>query len=288
MSRPAKMSPILPTPWTPTPAVAQQLQVVRRGRLEREVVAPRRTRVGARRRPRTAARSPAPRRARRSAWRGPCGSAAYSSSTGTVVLVGGDLEHAVGRRVDDPAAGPLVLARPALDDLGAGCRRVADHARGRCGGRSRRSASAGKPSGKVGNGRSSDDAHHLPVPGGGVHALAALDQPAPHRRRVRPRWAAGERHHVAQPQRLQAGTLEAADRLGHVAPACSSRRCRTRRRPAGRRRRRRRARSRTPGACGKPTGRVRACGRTAARRRAGRPPGRAPERSWPAAEPAGR
>ena len=71
----------------------------------------------------------------------------------------------------------------------------------------------------VGEGREralGDDAHHLPVPGGGVHSEAALDQPAPDGRGVRARRAPGQRQHVAQPQLLQRRQLEAADRLGHV------------------------------------------------------------------------
>ena len=53
--------------------------------------------------------------------------ASYSSSSGNDRLVGGDLEHAVGRRVDDPAPGALVLGAQALDDLGARRRDVPDH-----------------------------------------------------------------------------------------------------------------------------------------------------------------
>ena len=43
------------------------------------------------------------------------------------LLVGGDLEDAVGRRVDDPRAGALVLLPQPLDDLGARGGDVADH-----------------------------------------------------------------------------------------------------------------------------------------------------------------
>ena len=41
---PAKMSPILPTPCTGTPASRSAVEVVRARRVEREVVAPRRAR----------------------------------------------------------------------------------------------------------------------------------------------------------------------------------------------------------------------------------------------------
>ena len=44
------------------------------------------------------------------------------------LLVGGDLKDAVGRGVDDPVAGALVLLAELLDDLGAGGGVVADHA----------------------------------------------------------------------------------------------------------------------------------------------------------------
>ena len=45
MSSPAKMSPILPTPWTVDAGLAEERQVVRLARLEREVVPVRRALV---------------------------------------------------------------------------------------------------------------------------------------------------------------------------------------------------------------------------------------------------
>src|SRR5262249_31709767 len=44
------------------------------------------------------------------------------------VLVRGDLEHGVGRRVDDPLSGPLMLLAQLLDDLRARRRLVAENA----------------------------------------------------------------------------------------------------------------------------------------------------------------
>ena len=52
----------------------------------------------------------------------------YSSAIGIDVLVRGDLEHAVGRRVDDRPAGAHVLGAEPIDDLGARRDDVAERA----------------------------------------------------------------------------------------------------------------------------------------------------------------
>ena len=112
------------------------------------------------------------------------------------LLVGRDLEHAVGRRVDDPVAGALVLLAQPLDDLGARGGHVADHAAAGAAREVRRAASAGKPSGKVGNGRSVTMPIISQCPVVVSMPEAALDQPAPHRRRIRA--AAGSRPAAAR------------------------------------------------------------------------------------------
>ena len=61
-----------------------------------------------------------------------------------------------------------------------------------------------------------DDAHHLPVARGRVHAEAALGQPAVDGRGVAARRAAAQRHDVAEPERLHGRHLEAAHGLGDV------------------------------------------------------------------------
>ena len=64
-----------------------------------------------------------------------------------------------------------------------------------------------------------DDAHQLPVAGGRVLALRALQQPARDRRRARLRRAALQRLDVAEPERLEVGQVEPADRTGKRARA---------------------------------------------------------------------
>jgi len=137
-------------------------------------------------------------------------------------LVGRDLKDAVGRRVDDPAPGALVLGAEPLDDLRARRGHVAEHP---AAGRARELVQdlVREP---VGVGRErplGDDAHHLPVPGGRVHPLRALDQAAPHRRRVGAGRAAAHLHHVSEPERLHGGHLEAAHRLGGMGERRGSR-----------------------------------------------------------------
>ena len=132
------------------------------------------------------------------------------------LLVRGDLEHRVGRRVDDPLAGPLVLLAELLDDLRPGGGLVADHAAARAV-HERVDDVVGKAVRVGGERRRRDDAHELPVARGRVLALRPLDETARDRRRVRLRWASLERLHVAEAERLEVRQVEAADRTGHVA-----------------------------------------------------------------------
>ena len=62
-----------------------------------------------------------------------------------------------------------------------------------------------------------DDPHQLPVAGGRVLALGALDQPPGDRRRAGLRRAAFERLDVAEAERLEVRQVEAPDRPGDVA-----------------------------------------------------------------------
>ena len=103
---------------------------------------------------------------------------------GHEVLVGGDLEHAVGRGVDDEVAGLELLLAIVLDDLGARVGLVAKH------------AAPGlalellddlgwKAVGVGGEALGRDDARHLPVAHGGVLAGRLLAQAGEGALRVR-------------------------------------------------------------------------------------------------------
>ena len=184
MSRPAKMSPILPTPWTVTPGLAQQRQVVRAPRLEREVVAVRRALVVARladERPRDHAADGV--LAGEDLARDPAGLVELLERDR--LLVRGDLEDRVGGRVDDPLARLLVLLAELLDDLRPRRRLVADHAaRGAV---HERVDHVVREAVRVRRQRlRRDDPHQLPVAERRVLALRALDQPAGDRGRARP------------------------------------------------------------------------------------------------------
>ena len=61
-----------------------------------------------------------------------------------------------------------------------------------------------------------DDAHQLPVPGGRVLALRALDEAARERGRAGLRRTALERLDVAEPERLEVRQVEAAHGAGDV------------------------------------------------------------------------
>ena len=122
------------------------------------------------------------------------------------VLVRGDLEDGVGRRVDDPLARALVLLAELLDDLGAGGGLVAEHAAARA--VHERVDHVVREAVRVGRERlRRDDPHHLPVPRRGVLALRALDEPAGDRGRAGLRRAALQRLDVpeARAPRASAG-----------------------------------------------------------------------------------
>ena len=131
------------------------------------------------------------------------------------LLVRGDLEDGVGRRVDDPLARLLVLLAVLLDHLGAGSGLVAED------------AAAGAVHERVDHlvrepvrirreGDGGDDAHQLPVTGGRVLALRALEQATRDCGRARLRRAALERLDVAEAERLEIGQVEASDGASDV------------------------------------------------------------------------
>ena len=77
--------------------------------------------------------------------------------------------------------------------------------------------SSGNPCGYDGNAVGVTMPMMLPVAGGRVLALRALEQPARDRRRPGLRRAALERHDVPEPERLEIRQVEAADGAGEVA-----------------------------------------------------------------------
>ena len=132
------------------------------------------------------------------------------------LLVRRDLEDRVGGRVDDPLPRPLVLLAELLDDLRPGRGLVADHAAARA--VHERVDHVVREAVRVGRERlRGDDAHQLPVAGGRVLALRALDQPAGDRGRSRLRRATFQRLDVAEAERLHVRQVEAADGLRDVA-----------------------------------------------------------------------
>src|SRR5438034_4529598 len=117
--------PDLPDAVDGVPGVAKVREVVRSRGLEREVVAIRR--------PLVVAGLADERPGDDAADRVPSGQDLARDATTVVellerdrLLVGGDLEHGVGRRVDDPLACLLVLLAELLDDLGPRSRLVAE------------------------------------------------------------------------------------------------------------------------------------------------------------------
>ena len=143
------MSQILPMPTTGSPAPASASRTVGAGGGMREVAAV----VGALERA-----GLADERARDHAAR--CRSSSHSSRAILAdaiqlgerddLLVRGDLEHAVGRGVDDRLAGAHVLGAELVEDLGAGGGLVAERAARRWRAAKRSMISAGKPSGTWG------------------------------------------------------------------------------------------------------------------------------------------
>src|SRR5581483_7978343 len=130
-------------------------------------------------------------------------------------LVRRDLEHGVGARVDDPLARLLMLLAELLDDLGAARRLVAEHAAPRAV-HERVDHLVGEPEGIRRHCLRCDDAHQLPVTGRRVLATGSLDKPARDRGRARLRRATLERLDVAEPERLERGQIEPADRARNV------------------------------------------------------------------------
>ena len=131
------------------------------------------------------------------------------------LLVRRDLEDGVGRRVDDPLAGLLVLLAELLDDLGARRGLVAEHAAP--GAVHERVDDVVREPVRIRRERlRGDDAHQLPVAGGRVLALRPLEEPARDRRRSRLRRAALELLDVPEPERLHVREIEAADGLRDV------------------------------------------------------------------------
>ena len=148
---------------------------------------------------------------------------------GDDVLVRGDLEHAVGRRVDDRRPGPHVLGPEFLDDHRARGHGVARASCGRCAARTRGSSPRESRSGNTGNGRSSDEPHQLPVAGDRVLARRPLGHPAERRGRRGHRRAAREVGRCATGRGRAASGICSGTRARDVAAACG---CPGRRSPA--------------------------------------------------------
>ena len=215
MSQPAKMSRDLADAVDGAARVADEREVVRPLRLEREVVPVRRPLVVARL---------AEERARDHAADGVLAGQQLAGDPAALVellerdrlLVRGDLEDRVGRRVDDPLAGALVLLAELLDDLRPRGGLVAEHAA--AGAVHERVDHVEREAVRVGGHRlRRDHSHQLPVAGGRVLALRAFEQPAGDRLRPGLRRTAGQRHHVAEAERLERGQVETTDGAGDVA-----------------------------------------------------------------------
>ena len=131
------------------------------------------------------------------------------------LLVRGDLEDRVRRRVDDPLTSALVLLAQLLDDLRPGRRLVAEHAA--TGSVHERIDHVVRKAMRIRRHRlRRDNAHQLPVAGRRVLALRPLDQPTRHGRRAGLRRTALERRDVAEPERLEVRQVQPADGPGHV------------------------------------------------------------------------
>ncbi len=130
------------------------------------------------------------------------------------VVVGGELEHRVGRRVEDHLARAQVVLAELLDDGDAVGRAVGAEAQaGRAlelGHERRREAA------RIGRRRGvGDDAHELPVTGGRVLARTERVQPPVERGRRR-RRDTGDRDDRAEAEALERRQTEPADRVGDV------------------------------------------------------------------------
>src|SRR5450759_4076463 len=192
-------------------ALVQQVEIRRAQRRQREVAAPRRALVGARHAGERARDHPpygvgAAQDAAR--YLAPAVQLGYGHN----VLVTGDLEDGIGRRVHDRPAARHMLVAELVDDAGARGREVAEHpaADGPC----ERLHHVRRKAVRVRRKRAfEDDAHHLPVAGGGVFAGAVLHEATIGR--LRPRRSEREAHDLAEPQPDQIGQLDSAA-LEHV------------------------------------------------------------------------
>jgi hypothetical protein len=129
--------------------------------------------------------------------------------------VRGDLEHRVGRRVDDQLAGRHVRGPEVIDHGGAAVRAVAEDAAP--GGVAQCIQHVGREAVGIRAQRDRrDDAHQLPVPGDRVLARAERMQAAVEHA-LRRRGDAGERDDVAEPEPPEHRQVEPAGRLGDMA-----------------------------------------------------------------------
>jgi hypothetical protein len=126
-----------------------------------------------------------------------------------------DLEDRVGRRIDDPLPRALVFLAELLDDLCPRGGLVAEHA---AAGpvHERVEDLEGKPVRIGRKGLLGHHTHELPVAGGRVLPLRALEETAGDGRRAGLRRATLELLDVSEPERLQVRQVEAADSLGDV------------------------------------------------------------------------
>ncbi len=137
------------------------------------------------------------------------------------VLVRGDLQHRVGRRVDDQVAGGHVLAAEVVDHRRAAVGAVAEDAA--AGGVAQRVEHLGREAVGIRAQRDRrDDAHQLPVPGDRVLARAERVQAAVEHALRRGRDA-DERDDVAEPEPPEHRQVEPAGRLGDVAERVGAR-----------------------------------------------------------------
>ena len=234
--------------WTGTPASLQLVEVGAPGRRRpRSRGGPSVRAERARLARRTAARSRARRRARRSSTARAAAHAAYSVGLGEHVVVRGELQHRVGRRVEDQLAGRAGGARRSRSmHRDAAARAVAAEAqpgrrlerarRRRAGSRPGRSAAAPAATTPMSSQWPSSSPCRARAGAGGRGRRARRPAARPRSATIEPSPSALERRQVAARRPPRRG-----------ARACSRPRRRSRRRRAAPRRRRRRARRRRRG-----------------------------------------
>ena len=131
------------------------------------------------------------------------------------VHVRGELEHGVGRRVEDHLTGGEVMRAEVLDHLGPAVRAVAAEAQ--TGGLLEPLDHVRREALRIGGKRVlRHHAHHLPVPGGGLLAGTERMQP-PVDHRIGRRGHALDRDDRAEPEPPERRQIEPADALGEVA-----------------------------------------------------------------------